>query len=437
MPNWFKENASHDSNDSAVFENEQYLSTDYIPDELLFREDEMEKIYSNFEKPFRGRLTRHMLINGPPGTGKTHASKKVRKEFNEVAKEEGANFEVLYVSSEKKTYYQLLIQLGQKIDNTIPMRGIGTGEIQDRILKKIQMNGKKYIVIFDEIDRMIQSEKKDTDPIQDIVKFVTRAHESIDSGNGNNSEMIGVFIGNKQGIRERVAACSAATSSSFHPKKVYFRGYNAEEIQKIISHRCDKAFKESFFKEASLAYLASQIRSHSFDLRFGFEVLRQCGDWLEEGDVEEVDENVIEDAICEVQSNNIEEIISEMNDTKLMTLWAILYGESNLSNDKKVDGGITTKHFYDLYKRASEHVGLKKRSQAHITQNVASSLETEGLISTKVKGMGRGRGKTIVFYSAEIEELTEIIRQQIKKRYNIEPILEKQSRTLDSYETPA
>ncbi len=429
--NWFSKNSRGDENRSEVFDNEHYLSTDFIPEELLYRDKEMEEIYSNFEKPFRDRIARHMLINGPPGTGKTHASKKVKREFNRHAREKGADYKVVYISSEKKTFYQLLVQLGQKIDNTLPIRGIGTGELRDRILAKIEQSNNKYIIIFDEVDKMEKSSHTQSDPIESVVKFVTRAHEYMEDDNGN--QVVGVFIGNQQGIRERVAACSAATSSSFHPKKVYFRNYNADEMKDIIEHRCRKAFTSDFFTNGATSFLAGQIRSHSFDLRFGFEVLRQCGDWLENNGVNEIDEKLIEKAIKEVQSNNIEEIIAEMNDTKLITLWSILYGEDKYPPQQKTDNGITSKQFYDLYQNMTDSVGLEARSQAHITQNVASSLETEGLISTKIKGMGRAKGRAIIFYSAEIDDLKDIVGGEIENRFHKLPDLSSNRSRIDNF----
>lgn len=405
---------------NSVFKNEIYLKPSHVPKKLLFRDDKMEKIYSNFKKTIQDISPSHMLIHGPPGTGKTHGILRVISEFNEFSEERGLKWEAKFSSAEKKSYYQLLVKVARDLKPGFPSRGFGESEVQDRILKMIENSGKKYIFIFDEVDKMNKPQKSDTEPLQDLVYFITRANE-IANKSTKSIDVTGVLVGNEQGLDKKVASCSGATASAYHPQKVYFDDYHADEVRKILEDRCEKAFKDGIVTRNATSFLAAQITKHTHDLRFGLKVLWFAGGEIKNTDKDKIDETLIRDVIEDVQKSNIENMVKQMNDSKIITLWSIIMGNEAFPLSEKVDSAITSRQFYDVYKKTCQKVGLEKRSQAHITQNVTSSLETQGFVSTKVKGMGRGKGKTMLFYAGEIEGIKEAVRNTVKERYDVTP----------------
>jgi len=426
-------NPFEDVTKDGVFESDKYLDSSYIPEKLLFRDEEMDTIYSNFKKPLQGRTPSHMLIHGPPGAGKTHAVQKIVEQFNEFSKrKDGFDWIANFFSAEKKTYYQLLTKIARNLNPGFPQRGYGEAEVQDKILELIRQSGQKHILIIDEVDKMNKSQKSQTPPLRDVVYFITRANELDGHGNGSIN-LAGILIGNEQGLDDRVERHSSATASAYHPEEVYFREYNANELVEIIKERCEKAFRGDIVEMAAINFLAAQITKHSHDLRFGFEVLKRSGDKLKElPGKDKIDEDLVERASNEVRKSNVYDMISKMNSSKMITLWAIVEGNEKVPPNEKTKGGLSSRTFYKIYKSFCDQIGLETRSQSHITQIVTNQLETQGFISTDVRGLGRGRGKTIVFHTGDIEGLREATKKALENNgfENIPTLKRRQRNTL-------
>ena len=60
-----------------VFRNSDYLSTDHVPDKLMYRDEEMDRILDEIAFQFDDKVGSNLLVSGPTGTGKTHSLKKI------------------------------------------------------------------------------------------------------------------------------------------------------------------------------------------------------------------------------------------------------------------------------------------------------------------------------------------------------------------------
>ena len=66
----------------SVFKSEQFLSIDYVPENLPHRQSELRTLAQNFKTLITspGRTSQRFIIEGPVGTGKTAAAGSRRKE---------------------------------------------------------------------------------------------------------------------------------------------------------------------------------------------------------------------------------------------------------------------------------------------------------------------------------------------------------------------
>ncbi|MHA1637888.1 MAG: hypothetical protein ACTSUB_07725, partial [Candidatus Thorarchaeota archaeon] len=71
----------------SVFKSEQYLSIDYVPEELPHRENELRTLAQSFKTMISspGRTSQKFLIEGDVGTGKTAVTKRFAEQMVQAA----------------------------------------------------------------------------------------------------------------------------------------------------------------------------------------------------------------------------------------------------------------------------------------------------------------------------------------------------------------
>ncbi len=405
---------------SPVFNSPRFLSIDYIPKRMLFRDDELESILDNVSNVFKGLDPSNMLIHGPPGTGKTHGIKRIINEFEEYARGNESKARMKYFSCKNRTLYQILTSIAKTFDPSYPTRGYGEGEVVEDISKYIDQEGGDYIFVFDEIDKIKDAQRKENNSsFNDLIYFMTRLGEYIDKDIGEAPLKVSiVLISNRQGIKSVVEGYNRST---FHPTTVFFRDYNADELKEIIEQRCKDALKEDVIQDGVTSKLAAVTRKENHDLRFSFEALRKAGKFAEKNENHKITEEVLDMAIDTIQEEKLKETIQGMNETELMTLWSIIQGKETMSEKTNRHDGVSTRHFYSIYSNICSTMGIKEKSQPHLTQRVTSRLESQGFISTVLKGRGRSQGVSLMYHLGEEDGLKEAVKDVIDKRYGMVP----------------
>jgi len=406
---------------SDIFDAPHFLSIDYIPNQLIFRENEIDMVKNNIKKVFDGLAPSHMLIHGPPGTGKTHAVKKIKEDFNEYAKNKDVNAGMKHFSCKNKTTYQILTRIARSFDPSYPSRGLGEGEVVEDVAEFVDDEDSHYIFVFDEVDKITEKSGKG-DGIGDLIYFTTRLGELIDKGVGEEPLGISVIlISNKTGIRDDI---SEYNKSTFHPTTVYFKDYDVDQLRTIIKRRCREAFKDGVIKDDVIQTLAQKTRDSNSDLRFSFTVLRVAGELVERLNLNCIDESLLEKSFEKVNEQKINEAVKEMNETELMTLWSLMQAK------KKVNGeGITSHTFYRTYENLCEKMNIDPKSHRHLTSRVTSRLESQGFITAELKGRGRGKGVNLMYRLAGKKKLKKAIEEAMSMRYDEYAVIRGSERT--------
>lgn len=262
---------------------------------------------------------------------------------------------------------------------------------------------------------------------------MTRLGEFIDKNVGEKPLNISIIlISNKQGIKSAVEGYNRST---FHPTTVFFRDYNPDELEKIIEERCGDALKSGVIGKGPISKLAAITRKENHDLRFSFEVLRKAGEFAEKKKNHKISIEEIDMAVDTIQEEKMKESIQNMNETELMTLWSIIQGKETIDNGLSKHNGVSTRHFYNIYEKFCSEMGIKAKSQPHLTQGVTSRLESQGFISTTLKGRGRGQGISLMYHLGEEEGLKSTVKDVINDRFGRIPQIRSgsPSPTLQSY----
>lgn len=389
-----KESASN-----TILINPQVLSDKYLPDNLLFREKEMEEIGKHFVDFMVQGIPTNLFIWGPTGTGKTHAIQILVREYNDLASRDGIPSRAVYVNAKGKTYYQAIISLLHNLGIDFPARGLGVAEALQALDKFFGVTKESFVIVFDELDKMKQSVLSKEDPVDSLIYIMSRLDEMV-----SKPDVLLVAISNDNTLLKRL---KEPTMSKFRPIPVYFREYDANELKAILMDRIERAFVPGSVDEAAVSLLAALIKKEGRDLRWAFRVLLQAAKGKKKG--EKITENDIWKARESVDKDVLKETLNNLNQHQLMFLWAIA-----LLRSRKVPA--MSGYVYSLYKTLCDENDILPYTMRHLTHYIGVKLETLGLITAKESYYKNSRGRALEFNTTEDPVSILFMTEELLKR---------------------
>jgi Cdc6-related protein, AAA superfamily ATPase len=163
---------------NSIFTNRDALRNDYIPDRILFRDDEIAQLGQMLAPILRGNKPSNIFLYGKTGTGKTVVAKYVMRKLSERISQLKLNTKFIYVNARlASTQYKVLVELGSQLDISIPFTGLSLSEASSRIFDKLRRDGVNVVLIFDEIDYIVKNYD------DNILYELTRANNELLGGN--------------------------------------------------------------------------------------------------------------------------------------------------------------------------------------------------------------------------------------------------------------
>jgi cell division control protein 6 len=248
--------------DESVFREEHVFEIDYVPETFKHRESQMQTLKYAMRPAVRGSRPLNAKIEGPPGTGKTTAVKKL---FDELAAESGVRT-VLTNCQVNSTRYSVFSQLFRGIfDYEPPASGVSFKKLFGQITEKLVENEEVLVVALDDVNYLFyESEASDT------LYSLLRAHE--DRGGAK----IGVVVISSDPDLNVIGALDGRVQSVFRPEDVYFPVYGKEEIIDILRERVDRGFHNGVV-DAPVLDRVAELTAETGDLRVGIDLLRRAG----------------------------------------------------------------------------------------------------------------------------------------------------------------
>jgi len=233
-----------------LFRNRDVLSPLYVPERLQGRDEQIEELSMYISYLLDGSTPPHILIVGPPGSGKTVCVKHVLRELKTHV-----DVPVGYTVADG-TSYQLMTALAINLDFEIPLKGLGFTDVWNVFKEKTQDG---TIIVLDEMDKMF---KKDGTKL--LYHLSRQARVCV------------IGISNKLTVMDMIN--DLRVLSSFRPRKISFSPYDAIQLEAILKYRCEEAFFPNVLDEGVIPLCAALAAKRNGDARYALDLLSFSAD---------------------------------------------------------------------------------------------------------------------------------------------------------------
>ena len=391
----------------TLIKNRDVLHFTHIPNQILHRDPEQEKITQSLLPILMESRPSNLLVYGKPGTGKTLVIKKVLSKIQKRVEEGSFPIKLAYTNAKQETtLYGLLVSFGrqlglgsQKTNDEkmwLPSTGLSISEVFNRILYALDKNETNAVFVIDEIDYLAELIQKTG---KDVLYQITRANERLTTG---SLTLIGVS--NDLTFKEKLDPRVISTLSE---EEIIFTNYNLPQIREILDARIEVAFDQGVISDAALNLCSAMAGRESGDARRALDLLRVAAEIAERSQVPTVTEEHIRMASEKIEENKeVVALRSYPLHEKLLILAIMKSSE------------ISTGEVYSTYKNLCKDIRQKELTQRRVTQ-MLSEIEMSGIISGRIVHQGT-HGNTKKF---RITVSPDMVKSTFKDEMILEDIL--------------
>ena len=376
----------------TLFKNKDVLQAGYSPENIPYRDKQIEQIASILAPALIGQKTSNLFVYGKTGTGKTLTVRFVENELKK--RSEGNNhLRIEYINCKFKkvadTEYRLLAELIKKLGGEIPATGLPTDQVYNKFLNTLEkLDQKVLLIILDEVDQIVK--KISSDFLYNLTRI-----------NAELPKKLVAIVGISNDVRF-LEDMDPRVKSSLSEEEIVFPPYNALQLQDILHKRANEAFKDGSVEVSAIAKCSAFAAREHGDARRALDLLRVAGEIAEREGSKKITTRHIDEANDKIERDKILDIVETEPKQFQAVLQAIIDLESSkdkLKSQKNLivdEGGkIFTGDVYNVYQNICKKINMEVLTQRRVG-DILTEFDMLGIINAQVISKGRyGRTKEI------------------------------------------
>jgi cell division control protein 6 len=313
----------------TLFKNKTVLQSNYAPNDIPYRDKEIEQVASILAPALIGQKTSNLFIYGNTGTGKTLVMHYVRDEMLKRAKDSENPLKMVYINCKLRkiadTEYRILAELISQLGGEVAATGLPTDQVYNKFLNLVeQANEKIFVIVLDEIDQAV---KKISD---NFLYNLTRLNSEL-----SNTQIVIVGISNDLRFLDSL---DPRVRSSLSEEEIVFPPYNALQLQEILRKRADEAFKKNSVAGSTLSKCAAFAAREHGDARRALDLMRVAGELAERAGDGKILIKHIDNANNKIERDKILDIVEtqpKQFQTVLQSIINLIEGNSKIHDVQK------------------------------------------------------------------------------------------------------
>lgn len=411
----------------TILKNPEALDPDsnFVPDEILFREIQVAKITRILNNIFLGVNTGNAILRGSTGTGKTFSTKFLLSAFEKVAMERGFNVKIGYASghiiglnsnlkeramvSPQRYIAELMNSMGYHITPS-SRGGYGWGRLMDMLRDYLnEQDYEYYIFVLDDIHRL-----------KEIPFFMHFARPKQVWGLKRGLTVF--YITSSESFIKKIPR---EGKYSFTDSNIFFSSYSAPQLYKIMEQRLTYALeKPAVIPEEALWLIAKYGYEGGGDARYSLRVLSE---YVKNYIVGEYDKLSIKDsvmnAIYAVDLEDINNTVRSLSLVSKIILLSLIVEETR--NRFRIKQYLLN-DIYTIYKSFCEKVGIKPVLSRAFHEHLSALTNTFLLdVGTKrVRGAPKAFNLSTIITMGFLPTVLDVIMEEyiLEDSVNVEKI---------------
>jgi cell division control protein 6 len=370
----------------TVFKSEQFLSIDYVPENLPHRQAELRTLAQNFKTLISspGRTSQRFIIEGPVGTGKTAAAKRFAEQIVQAAERRDIRLHNIHINCRvNKTTYLVFLRALREFKPEFPRRGHSPEELLQMLVEVLDDEDRYLLLILDELDYFIK--QRGSDILYDLTRLTD------DRLNAKQRVSI-IGIGRKIPLDGELL--DSSTRSTLQRNILRFSKYDRTALYDILKHRVEMAFERNVVMDETIQVI-SDIASDRGDARYAIELLWRSG---KQADNEQA-ANVVPDYARQAKADTHPELRKEVFTTLSQMHRILLLAVARQLKETR-GAYVTMGEVEEMYRSSCEEYNEEPRAHTQIWEWI-QDLTSHGIIDTKRSGSGQ-RGQTTLIGLSDV-----------------------------------